>query len=144
MAAFRADNLRELNRAISKASDVGLKKRMGQAHKRVGIEVIRLAQATSTPRAVGKGAGATMRPSAARSRVQIRTGGKHRLTSKAGKRIPSQWVPARVWGKRRTVPIGTRVPRRPSIIGAALRNRRRIMALYLRAVRDAFAGMDFK
>lgn len=117
---IRIEGHRELQRAISKAVDRDLPKRIGQVHKEVGRFVISRLQ----PKSVGKGAGALVRPSATRREVLLRVGGAHRD------------VRALQWGKRQVWP-GGQPPRRGHIVGTALDHEDRIRRMLLDGIDKA-------
>lgn len=111
MAYIQVEGLKEFNRAVRQAKNVELNKRLGQANKEIGELVIRRLNPRSDPRAVGAGAGAAVRSSAARREVLLRTGGAHRASGRHTKKQP--------WGRQRVTPPGKPTPRRPFIQGTA-------------------------
>lgn len=113
---IRVEGYRELQRAVSKAVDTELPKRIGGVHKEIGEFVISRLQ----PKAVGAGAGASVRPSATRREVVLRVGGGHR----------SEDPRILQWGKRQTFP-GGEPPERPNIVGIALRYQAEIEEMFL-------------
>lgn len=133
---IEVEGLKELNRAVSRAVDRELPKRMGLANKRVGQLVISKLEPRPDPRAVGAGAGSTVRPSATRREVVLRVGGAHRAKGRYTKMQP--------WGKRRVAKPGTRTPARPFIQGTAIRNMAEIEQTWLEAVMDALGPAFFE
>lgn len=121
--------LRELNRAVSRSVDRDLPKRMGQANKQVGRLVISRLKPKPDPAAVGRGAGASVRPSATRREVLLRVGGSHRAGN----------TPRMQWGRRPARRPGERAPARPHIQKTARDNIRDIGDLHLRAISEAMS-----
>jgi len=119
------DGLDELRRAIRKSTDTELPKRMGQAHKDVGRYVIARLRPRPDPDVVGRGAGATVRPSAAKREVILRSGGKHRAGN----------TPQQAWGKRQ--PSNPPANARPFIVKTAEDHRDDIGRFYLAAIKQA-------
>jgi len=135
------DDLRQFNRAIRNAADTGLPKRMGQANKKVGAKFIsEWLYPSSTPAAVGKGAGAAVRPSASKREVLLRVGGKHRVHDSIPKPTTSKDRYAYAyWGKRAGPLAFQRRPKRPHIRGSVDRHEREIRDFWLEAVAEAMA-----
>lgn len=129
--AFEVEGLRELNKAVRRASDQGLRKRLGSANKQVGQFIITKLHPRPVPEAVGQGAGATVRPSATMREVLLKAGGKHRTHA-----------PMQQWGKRQ---VGSASPpQRPFILGTAQRHRREIENEYMKAIREAMQPAFWK
>lgn len=126
-APFQVDGLTELNRALTRLKRRDLSKRVGQAHREVGVFIKGLVDAEADPRAVGKGAGAKVRPSASRREVQLRVGGAHRADG----------VPFKQWGKRPGREPGERAPSRPFIRRIAERNMTAILRRYREEIAKA-------
>lgn len=116
---IRVEGYRELQRAVSKAVDTDLPKRIGQVHKDIGTFVISRLQ----PKAVGEGAGASVRPSATRREVILRVGGGHR----------DEEPRVLQWGKRQKFPGGA-PPERPHIVGTAPRHQAEIEDMFLEGI----------
>lgn len=135
--SIEVEGLRELNRAIRKAADKDLPKRMGQANKSIGELVIRRLHPRPQPEAVGAGAGSSVRPSASKREVLLRVGGKHRSydSEKATKMAQ--------WGKKR-VPIRGRAPKRPYIKRTLDDHYNEITKAYLDAIADAMRPAVWK
>lgn len=128
MTYIQVEGLRELNQAVRRSSDSDLPRRMGQAHKRVGQFIIDHLQPQPDPAAVGRGAGAVVRPSATRREVLLRAGGRHRDGT----------APQSQWGKRQGRPLGRRAPKRPYIKQTAVRHLGgEIGTVYLREITRA-------
>lgn len=121
------DGLDELRRAIRKSTDQDLPKRMGQAHREVGQYVIARLRPRPDPDAIGRGAGAKVRPSAAKREVVLRSGGKHRAGN----------TPQQPWGKRQPSPERRRSNARPFIVKTAEDHRDDIGRFYLQAIKQA-------
>lgn len=120
--AIEVEGLRELNRALRKAENGGAVKAVGRANKRVGrLAADRWLRPRPRPETVGTGAGSSVRPSAAKSRLQLRVGGAHR----AG------YVPAHPWGRRWEISGGRRVGKRPFILGSLLDHRDELYELWI-------------
>lgn len=124
------DDLKAFQRTTRRAVDTELPKRLGQANKSVGQLVISRLQPRPDEAAVGKGAGASVRPSASKREVLLRVGGKHR----DGK------APQMQWGKRLGSFICGRRPKRPYIRETVERNRSEIEQAYLDGIRQAMSG----
>lgn len=133
------EGLKELNRAISRAADRNLARRMGQANKEIGRLVLSKLDPPPDPAAVGTGAGATPRASATRREVVIRAGGKHRAVAADGSPIPARYVRMRVWGRKRTRDLGKSAPPRPYIQETARRHEDEIGRKWLEAVSEAMS-----
>lgn len=119
--------IREFQRAARRAVDSDLPKRLGQANKKVGRNFIdRWLHPKPNPDAVGRGAGAKVRPSAAKREVTLRVGGKHR----------ADHVPYAQWGKRPSRPFQS-APPRPFIRKSVERHYDDIADLWLKAVAEA-------
>lgn len=119
---IRVEGYREFQRAVSKAADKDLPKKIGQVHKDIGAFVI----SRLTPKAVGKGAGARVRPSASRREVILRVGGGHRNENP---RVLQ-------WGKTQEWPRGN-PPDRAHIIGTARRHQAEIERMLLDGIEAA-------
>lgn len=126
----RIEGLREFQRAARRAADSDLPRRLGRAHKHIGRLVIARLRPRPTPEAVGKGAGAAVRPSASKREVLLRVGGKHR----------ADHTPYMQWGKRPGRKVERDAPPRPYIRETVERNRDEIETAYLKAVSAAMAG----
>lgn len=122
--AFRiyVEGYKEFQRAVGKAADQELPKRIGKVHKEVGSFVI----ARLSPKAVGEGRGARIRPSATRREVILRVGGSHR---DAKPRVLQ-------WGARQDWP-GGEAPERPNIIGVARSHRAELEQMLLEGIEAA-------
>lgn len=131
MAYIQVEGLKEFQRAVRQARDKGLDKRLGQANKQIGQLVIDRLYPNPDPRAIGKGRGATVRPSASKREVQLRVGGAHRAS---GIHTPKQ-----PWGAQRVVRPGTDTPPRPFIQGTAEREFQAIGDAWLEATVAALA-----
>lgn len=119
--------LRDFQRAARRAVDSELPKRLGQVNKQVGRKFIdQWLHPKPDPAAVGEGAGAKVRPSAAKREVTLRVGGKHR----AGH------VPYAQWGKR-PVRSFRSAPPRPYIKKSVERHYDDIADMWLEAVARA-------
>lgn len=124
---IRVEGLKEFQRASRKAADTELPKRLGQANKELGRKFIDTwLQPKPDPAAVGQGAGATVRPSASKREVLLRTGGKHR----AGR------TPQAQWGKRRGGDLRN-APARPYIRESVERHRDDIEREWLQGMKQA-------
>lgn len=125
-------NYKEFQRAVAKAVDRDLPKRVGQVHKDIGRFVISRLPA-GDPSAVGAGRGAEPRPSATRREVIIRVGGAHRS------------MKVQQWGKTR-VRLFQPAPPRPYILGTAVDHQDTIERMLLdgiaKAMRPAFHDVD--
>lgn len=119
---IRVEGYRELQRAVSKAVDQDLPKRIGQVHKDIGASVISRLQ----PKAVGAGAGASVRPSATRREVILRVGGGHR----------NEDPRVLQWGKRQKFPDGE-PPDRPYIVATARAHQAQIERMLLDGIEAA-------
>lgn len=80
---------RELNKLLRQIGGRELQKELGQVHRRIGQMVI--AHVGGAKTGVGRGAGETIRPSAAAREVLLRVGGSHRSER------PEQWGREQVW-----------------------------------------------
>jgi hypothetical protein len=114
------EGVRELNRLLRQVGGRELQKELGQVHKSIGEMVISRLGGKHT--GVGKGAGETIRPSAAVREVQLRVGGSHRAGSR---RLQ--------WGRNQKWP-GGQAPSRPHLIGAANEIQGQIETAYLDGV----------
>lgn len=122
------DSWKRLQRAMRSAADKDLPKRMGQANKEIGGWFIdEKLEPKPDPAAVGKGAGASVRPSASKREVLLRVGGAHR----AGH------TPQMQWGKRPARRPGQQAPKRPYIRESVERNRDEIEQKWLEAISKA-------
>lgn len=101
---LQVEGVRELNRLLRQIGGRELQKELGQVHKRIGQMVI--ARLGGARTGVGRGAGQTIRPSAATREVLLRVGGSHRSER------PEQWGREQVWP-------GGLPPVRPHLIEAA-------------------------
>lgn len=129
---IKVEGLKELNRAIRKANDQGLRKRVGAANKKIGQLVITKLRPRPVPEAVGMGAGSKVRASAAMREVLLRAGGSHR-----------QRAPLSQWGRSHVASFGP-APKRPFILGTAEAHRREIEAAYMGALADAMEPAFYK
>lgn len=127
--AIEIDGYDRLRKQIRRAQDSEMPKRMGRAHKDVGRFVIGKLQPRPSPEATGEGAGADVRPSAAKREVLLRVGGAHR-TGKA---------PQMQWGKRAVRPFQRKRPR-PDIRGTAETHSREVEQFFLKAITAAMKG----
>ena len=121
------DGLKEFNRAVRKAVDKDLGKRIGQANKGIGQMVVDRLQPRPDPSAVGEGAGAAVRASASKREVLLRVGGKHR----AGR------TPQMQWGRRPGPLAFRRRPKRPFIRETVDRHEGEIFDAWLEAISQA-------
>ena len=101
---IQVEGWKPLRRDIRRAVDQDMPRRMGQAHRNVGLYVKRLVDARSDPAAVGAGRGADVRPSSSRREVLVRVG------------YGTRKAPVAPWGIRQVQPVGPRPPR-PHIVG---------------------------
>lgn len=150
VAPIQIEGYREFQRAVGKAVDKDLPKRMGQVHKDVGRFIISNLEPAPDPRAVGEGYGAMPRASATRRDLLIIVGGAHRAdneppyisNSRPGAR-PWAYV---TWGKRQIGKPGTFRPPRPHIIGTAIKHegeiRQRLLDGVTKALAPAFHDAD--
>lgn len=122
---IQIDGLEEFNRAIRKAVDQDLRKRIGQANKKIGQLVISKLSPRPVPQAVGQGAGATVRASAAMREVLLKAGGKHRTAA-----------PFQQWGRTHVASFGA-APKRPFILGTAEQHIDEIEDAYLEGIIEA-------
>jgi hypothetical protein len=123
----RVEGLKEFQAAARRATDTGLPKRLGEANRSIGQLVISKLSPSPDASAVGEGAGAAVRASAAKREVLLRVGGAHR----AGK------SPQMQWGKL-PGPLAFRSrPARPYIRETVESNRDEIEQAYLKAVAQA-------
>jgi hypothetical protein len=124
---IEVEGLKEFQSAARRAVDSGLPKRLGEANKSIGQLVISRLSPSPDPSAVGTGAGAAVRASAAKREVLLRVGGAHR----AGKSPQMQWG-------RQPGPMAFRSrPARPYIRETVESNRDEIEQAYLKAVSQA-------
>ena len=119
--------LKEFQRQVRRSTDKGLPKRLGQANKEIGQLVISKLEPRPDPAAVGRGAGAKVRPSASKREVLLRVGGKHR----------ADHSPQQQWGKRHVGRVGERAPERPYIKRTADSHRKEIGRKWIKAVAQA-------
>lgn len=126
VAHIQVEGYKEFYRAIRKAEDQTLPKRIGEAHRKVGQFIIAHLEPPPDPRAVGEGftQGAPVRASATKRDVVLRAGGAHR--TKYPQSVPDSYASSRAWayvqwGKRQVGDIGSVRPKRPHIIGTALK-----------------------
>lgn len=124
-ARIELDGLKPLMRAVRQSTDKDLKKRMGQSNKEIGKLVISKLEPRPIPQAVGRGAGATVRPSATAREVLLRVGGKHRTRA-----------PLQQWGRTHVSSFGG-APPRPHILGTAEKHRKEIESKYLDGIATA-------
>lgn len=121
------EGLDGLNRALRRAETDGIVKAVGRANKRIGRKFIdEWLHPSPKPSAVGAGAGAKVRPSAAKREMKLRVGGKHRAGN----------TPYMQWGKRPVREPGVRAPERPFIVGSVMRHREQIFDAWLDAISD--------
>ncbi|HEX7099661.1 MAG TPA: hypothetical protein VF377_10500 [Acidimicrobiia bacterium] len=130
--AIEVEGLRELNRAIRKATDQTLRRRVGAANKKIGQLVITRLRPRPVPEAVGMGGGAQVRASAAMREVLLRAGGSHRVRP-----------PMQQWGRVAVSSFGPK-PKRPFILGTAEAHRRQIETEYMDALAEAMAPAFWK
>lgn len=139
---YEVEGLAELRRALRGAEQKDIRRELGQENKRIGGEII--AQLRPTPREVGEGAGAKVRPLARAFDVSLRTGGKHRTTRSDGTPMEPDRIKFRQWGRR----YRDRRNRRPFILGAATATLPKIEQRYLeglgRALSKANAERNLK
>ena len=126
--------LKEFQRQVRRSTDKGLPKRLGQANKEIGQLVIDRLQPAPDPAAVGRGAGAAVRPSASKREVLLRVGGKHRAGYDSEGRPLS---PRMQWGKRTGRRPGQPAPKRPYIRETVERHRKEIGRKWIKAVAAA-------
>lgn len=140
MGAIEIEGLRELNKAIRRSTDTELPKRIGQANKSIGQLVISKLEPASNPAAVGRGAGAAVRPSASKREVLLRVGGAHRAHESVPQpsRSKNRYALPQ-WGKQIVNPW-QRAPDRPHILGTVEKHRKEIEKAYLDATQDAMSG----
>lgn len=117
------EGVRELNRLLRQVGGRELQKELGQVHKRIGRMVIDRLGGSRT--GVGRGAGQSIRPSAATREVLLRVGGSHRSER------PEQWGREQVWP-------GGLPPVRPHLIEAAREIEDEISDEYLTGVEAIF------
>lgn len=130
---IRIEGLKEFQMAARRSTDSELPKRLGEAHREIGRLVISRLTPSPDPRAVGAGAGATVRPSASKRDVILRVGGAHRGSSNP------KVTKMRQWGKQRVLRVGETAPKRPYIKGTIDRYGDEISDAYLRAISDAMS-----
>lgn len=119
---------KDLQRAIRKSADKDLPKRMGKANKKTGELVISKLQPQPTPRAVGRGRGAAVRPSASKREVLLRVGGAHRGSHREQ------------WGKNPDLSALPSPPPRPHIRQTVADHRDEIEQFWLAAISKAMSG----
>lgn len=122
---------KDLQRAIRNSADKDLPKRMGKANKKTGKLVIQKLQPQPTSRAVGRGRGAAVRPSASRREVLLRAGGSHRA-DRSGPDAPREQ-----WGPNPDLSSLPNPPPRPDIRETVARHRDEIEQFWLQAISDA-------
>jgi len=121
------DSLRQFMAAVRQSVDTELPKRLGQANRSVGEKFIyQWLRPKPDQAAVGKGAGAAVRPSASKRDVILRVGGAHR----AGH------TPYKQWGRRPVNPFEV-APPRPYIRQSADDHLDEIQEAWLEAVQQA-------
>lgn len=125
---------KRVQRAIRKSADKDLPKRMGQANKKTGKFIIDKLKPRPTPRAVGRGRGAGVRPSASRREVLLRAGGSHR-DDQAGPDAPKEQ-----WGTRPDLSSLPNPPPRPHIRQTVADHRDEIEQFWLEAISKAMSG----
>lgn len=105
---------------LRRATDVELPGEIGKVHKEIGRMVI----SKLRPPAVGAGAGASVRPSAAKREVLLRVGfgGRNRH--------------ALQWGRRQVWPGGS-APARPDILGTAQDNEAEMIRMFEKGINRA-------
>lgn len=123
---IEVEGLKEFNAAIRKAVDSDLRKRIGQSNKEIGQLIISKLEPRPVPQAVGQGAGAAIRPSATAREVVLKAGGKHRAKA----------APMQQWGRVHVASFGA-APKRPFIMGTAMKHQEEIEKKYLEGVIDA-------
>lgn len=121
------EGLDEFRRAAKRAADTRLPRKISQAHKKIGGGLASRVQAASDPRAVGRGAGAKVTPSADEREAVLAAGGSHRAGN----------VPRAPWGRLWGVTGGQEAPERPYLIELAEQQRDQIDRELLAAVSDA-------
>ena len=129
MAYIEIDGMKEFQTAVRRAKDVELNRRLGEANKRIGEMVISRLSPAPDPRAVGVGAGASVRPSTTRREVLLRVGGSHRSSGPHTRKQP--------WGRKRVTPVGKPAPDRPYIQQTADRQYDEIGNAWLQATFEA-------
>lgn len=124
------DDWRQFQRAVRKASNTDLPKKLGQANKKVGAKFISdWLHPRPQPAAVGEGSGAAVRPSASKREVLLRVGGAHR----AGH------TPQKQWG-RKVVRAFQPAPPRPYIRESVDRHEDEIRDFWLHAISEAMVS----
>lgn len=135
---IEVEGVKEFQRAVRKSVDRDLGKRLAQANKSIGQRIVENLSPAPDPAAVGKGKAGTVRPSASRRDVVLRTGGAHRARKPLPPRPTLSKSPYafRTWGKQFRV---GQAPRngRPDILKSAMKQREWIENAYLQGVADA-------
>jgi hypothetical protein len=145
-AHIQIEGYRELQKALRQAQDQHLPKELGHLHKEIGRFIVSRLEPPPVPEATGRGAGATVRPSASKRELLLSVGGAHRVKGPpfVG-RTPAGAAPhayAR-WGRQGVQGIKRgRVPPRPHIVGTALNHqaeiRRQLLDGIVKALEPAF------
>lgn len=130
--AIEVLGLKELNQAIRRATDQDLRKRVGQANKKIGQLVISKLRPRPVPQAVGTGAGSKVRASATVREVLLRAGGSHRSRP-----------PLQQWGRNHVTSFGP-APQRPFILGTAQQHSGEIEDAYLKGLAEAMTPAFYK
>lgn len=128
------DDLKRFQRAVRQAESKELDNRLKQANKSVGQLVIDRLQPRPDPAAIGTGAGASVRASAAKRDVVLRVGGKHR----------EGHTPYKRWGKKSVPNPFRRRPKRPYIRETVERHRKEIEDAWIDATLNAMSGAFHK
>jgi hypothetical protein len=124
---IRVEGLKEFQQAVRRATGGALDKQLGQANKSIGQLVISRLAPSPNVAAVGEGAGAAVRASAAKREVLLRVGGAHR----AGR------SPQMQWGKKPGPMAFRQRPPRPYIRETVEQNRDAIEQAWLKAISQA-------
>lgn len=122
-APIQVEGLNELVAGIRRA-DPELAKRIGLVHREIGAMVISRLRPAPTPAAVGRGSGASVRPSSTAREVLLRVGGSFRETR------------AQQWGRRQQPPFQD-TPPRPYIVETARANQDEVEQMFLDGVERA-------
>ena len=133
---IKIDGIKELRRAVRNAVDKDLPKRMSQANKKIGEQIIgKWLTPPPRPETVGTGRAAKIRPSATRFDVVLRVGGVHRtrMNTPVPTKSKNRFALA-PWGKPKQ--IFMQGPR-PHILGSALDHREEIIDMYFEGIKLA-------
>lgn len=131
---IEVDGLEEFQRSLRRAANTNLPKEMGQVHKQIGELVISRLDPPPSPAAVGRGRGASVRPSASKRDVLLRVGGAHRAGN----------APKMQWGKSPGRTPGVPAPERPYILRTAKRHEDDILDQYAKGIEAAVKGTFWK